>query len=86
MQNQCEHKTAITLSHATPQKPYNVLLCTWGCGEHLISVTDAAGVSREWAVSELLALAPQPVAPQPIMKPMPLDEALAVIKRVTRIE
>ncbi|MBK8990143.1 MAG: hypothetical protein IPM39_29450 [Chloroflexi bacterium] len=82
----CEHKTAVTLSYATHQKPYNVLLCTWGCGEHLISVTDAAGVSREWAVSELLAQAfPQSSAPHRL-QPMPLDEALAVIKRVTRIE
>lgn len=55
--SQCEHKTAVTLSHATPHKPYTVLLCTWGCGEHLISVERANHLTETWAVSELIELA-----------------------------
>lgn len=64
--SQCEHKTAVTLSHATPHKPYTVLLCTWGCGEHLISVDRPNGITETWAASELIELAQ---AWQAVMEP-----------------
>lgn len=54
MSNQCEHKTAITERDANGQRNYRVSLCTWGCGEVLVSVERLDGLTDTWAVSELI--------------------------------
>jgi hypothetical protein len=54
----CSHHTAIALHTHRPghASGYQVLLCTWGCGEYLVSVDDlGSGLTRTWAVSELIA-------------------------------
>jgi hypothetical protein len=48
----CEHNTSIIL-HTTPG--YEIALCTWGCGQYLVSVTDDARVTRIWTVAEMIA-------------------------------
>lgn len=50
----CEHKTAITERPANGQRNYRVSLCTWGCGEVLVSVERLDGLTDTWTVSELL--------------------------------
>lgn len=55
----CQHDTALVLHTLRPghDASYRVLQCTWGCGEYLIQVDDLGrGVTRTWAVSQLLAL------------------------------
>lgn len=56
MSEKCEHKTAIIIHEATPSTPYDLYLCTWGCREVLAGMTTPDGISRTWAVSELIEL------------------------------
>jgi hypothetical protein len=49
----CEHNTSIIL-HTTPG--YEIALCTWGCGQHLVNVTNAGTrITRIWTVTEMIA-------------------------------
>jgi len=57
----CTHATAI-IYHTTPQ--YQIMRCTWGCGEFLISHDLPNGISRTATVTELIAAAsPTPSSP-----------------------
>jgi hypothetical protein len=67
----CEHNTSIIL-HTTPS--YEIALCTWGCGQYLVSVTDDARVTRIWTVAEMIAAVTPPCGR--CHKPTPADEIL----------
>jgi hypothetical protein len=70
MMTTCEHNTAIILWE-TPA--YDIALCTWGCAQHLVSVTDPdTRLTRTWTVAELIAAVMPPCGR--CHKPTPAEE------------
>jgi hypothetical protein len=50
----CEHSAAVVMAdHGN----VTLLECDWGCGQTLISVTDATGISYQFTAADLLAIA-----------------------------
>jgi hypothetical protein len=54
MNEPCEHKTSTVLFTGTD---YSINQCDWGCGECTITTIGDDGITKEWAVSNLLVMA-----------------------------